>query len=200
MSDKKKPLLSRDTLEIITVALKLMLIALMVTAALAAVNEVTKDKIAAASLKAKQQALEASLPGASFSEVFPPQEGGFGDAVESVYTAKTGGELTAYAVIARTQGFGGEIRLLVLADADTLKILSVTHLSDSETPGIGTKVFAKKFLDRYKGATGGIAFSENPAVGVQAVSGATITSKAVLAGVNEAMEVLKTVKGGGRDE
>lgn len=196
MSEKKKSSSSRDTLEIITVALKLMVIALVVTAALAAVNEVTKDRIAAASLKAKQEALEESLPGATFSEV-PPPEDGFGNAIESVYTAETGGELTAYAVIAKTQGFGGEIRLLVLADADTLKILSVTHLSDSETPGIGTKVFAKKILDSYKGATGNIAFSENPAVGVQAVSGATITSKAVLNGVNEALELLKTVKGGG---
>mgnify|MGYP001176432114 CR=1 FL=1 len=200
MSEKKKGLLSRDTMEIITVALKLMLVSLVVTAALAVVNEVTKDKIAAASLEAKQQALEASLPGASFTELSAPDEGGFGDAVESVYTAESGGTLTAYAAIVKAQGFGGEIRLLVLANADTLKILSVTHLSDSETPGIGTKVFAERILSRYKDMTGGITFSENPAVGVQAVSGATITSKAVLAGVNGAMDVLKTVKGGGAGE
>lgn len=200
MSEKKRPFLSPDTREIITVALKLMFIALVVTAVLAAVNEMTEDKIAAAALEAKQQALETSLPGAAFTELFPSEEGGFGKNIESVYEAKSGGTLAAYAVIVNTPGFGGEIRILVLADADTLKILSVTHLSDSETPGIGTKVFADRILGRYKGMTGGIAFSENPAVGVQAVSGATITSKAVLSGVNEAMAALKTVKGGGAGE
>lgn len=197
MSDKKK---TSANMDILITSLKLMLIAFIVTGILAVVYGITKDKIAAAAQEAQQKALKQSLPGAAFTELMPPQGESFGKNIESIYEAKHGGVLSAYAVIVSGDGFGGEIRLLVLADAETLKIKSVTSISNSETRGIGSKVFSDKTLSRYEGMTGNITFSENPAVGVQAVSGATITSEAVRTGVNNAMEGLKDMKGGGAGE
>lgn len=118
------------------------------------------------------------------------------------------GETVAYAALGTNkQGFGGEIKVLVGLSTEQ-KILAVMVTEHSETPGLGTKVTDRKavksiwaalagkqqeqdvppndFLDAFAGRT--TEDFTDAAVGaspVHAVSGATITSKAVLAAVND---------------
>ena len=66
-------------------------------------------------------------------------------------------------------------------------------MSLSETPGLGSRVQEAAYLDQYKGQSGTLTLGED----VDAIAGATVSSRAVLNGVNRAVEILnRTVKGG----
>ena len=94
------------------------------------------------------------------------------------------------AVESTTQGFGGDLKVLVGFNA-TGNILGYTILSTSETPGLGAKA-DKWFQKNGKGSIIG----KNPAKGmltvskdggeVDAITASTITSRAFLKAVNQA--------------
>lgn len=197
MSDKSK---KTKTSDILITSLKLMAISLVIAGILAAVNEATKDKIAEVERKNQQKILNMSLPGAVFESIDISQFEDFDSSIESIFEAKRGGKPEAYAVIVSCQGFGGEMRLLVVADYASLRVKNVAPVTESETRGIGSKVFEKKILESYQNAAAGIVFSENPAIGVQAVSGATITSEAVREGTNKALFALEQMERSGEYE
>ena len=97
-----------------------------------------------------------------------------------------------YCVELASPGFGGDISMTVGFEADGT-ILGVSIVSLSETPGLGSRVQEAAYLDQYKGQSGTLALGED----VDAIAGATVSSRAVLIGVNRAVEILnRTVKGG----
>ena len=67
-------------------------------------------------------------------------------------------------------------------------LVGVQILSHSETPGLGARVSDASYLGQYAGKSGTLTLGEN----VDAISGATISSRAVLSGVKEAQEILKS--------
>lgn len=122
------------------------------------------------------------------------------------YPAKKDNQLVAIAGEASAKGYGGEIKVMVKIDLDG-KIGLIQVLSHNETPGIGTKVtdrirkksffdfFKKKnndqklipneYLDSYNGKV----LARN--IKVDAVSGATISSRGVLSAVKKIGEVFQ---------
>ena len=89
--------------------------------------------------------------------------------------AGTDGELTAV-----EQGFGGEVTVhLVLNDDRTVQALTID--TPNETAGFGQRTSEAEFTDQFIGKAGPFAYGEN---GVEAISGATVTSNAVLAAIN----------------
>ena len=79
------------------------------------------------------------------------------------------------------------------------KVAGVQILELSETPGLGMRAktdesFLKQFVDKLGGI--GVAKNNPGENEIQALTGATITSKAVTGAVNEALEQYETVKGG----
>jgi Na+-translocating ferredoxin:NAD+ oxidoreductase subunit G len=102
----------------------------------------------------------------------------------TVFPATKGGELFAVAVEGFGKGFHGQIGVMVGVSKEG-KILDIGITSHSETPGIGSKVTETGYTDRYQG------LPAKKGVAVDAISGATYSSKGVVAAVNEAAELVE---------
>ena len=82
--------------------------------------------------------------------------------------------------MASEQGFGGKVTVRVETDLDQV-IKALTVETPDETEGIGKRVSEAAFTDQFIGKTGPFTFGEN---GIEAVSGATVTSTAALKALN----------------
>jgi electron transport complex protein RnfG len=119
--------------------------------------------------------------------------------VLDVYVAKAGGNAAGYAISVAPKGYGGAVQLIVGVD-DKGIVQGIKVGTNNETPGLGKNSEKPKFSDQYKGKTWDSAINvikngtpkDNEIV---AISGSTITSKAVTLGVNQAMAVAKELSG-----
>ena len=186
--------------EISVLTVKLLLICAIVSALLAGVNSITKPIIAENEQKNFEIAMQEVLPEASgFKEVDPgdytPSETGV--TLDSLYRADNGGYVVSTVC---SEGYGGDVSVMVGITKD-LTINQVKIMSMSETPGLGAKASEPEFIGQYDGLSAGITVVKNttPADNqIEAISGATITSKAVTKAVNAALEVAEkaNTKGG----
>ena len=81
------------------------------------------------------------------------------------------------------------------------KVKGIEILSHSETAGLGAKATDSNFKDRFKEKNPYITVVKGETQSpdeVQAITGATITSRAVASGVGEAYNLLQKVKGGNK--
>ena len=84
------------------------------------------------------------------------------------------------ALSATVQGFGGDVTVQVeLNDDGTVKTLTID--TPNETAGLGQRASEAEFTDQFIGKAGPFTYGEN---GIDALSGATITSNAVLEAIN----------------
>ena len=165
---------------ILRLALTLLVITGVVAAALAGVNAITKDAIATNQEKKTQEALTVVLPDAG--ELQKMELTGDTGIVSEVYTD---GE--NYAVKVLPGGFDGEITMRVGISGGQVTGISV--ISHTETPGLGAVAAAQNakgeaFRGQFVGQEGTLAVGDQ----IDAMSGATITSKAVVTGVNAALD------------
>jgi len=168
---------------ILRLSVTLLLITAFVAAALAGVNAITKDKIAAAQKEKTEKAMLAVLPGYDgFTEVtFKGDE-----TVKAVY--RPAGAEDAYVAQVAPMGFGGEILLMVgVKDG---QVTGISVVSQSETAGLGAVAADKtakgeSFRGQFAGKSGTLTVGTD----IEAITGATITSKAVTDGVNAALAV-----------
>ena len=170
-------------------ALTLFVICLIVTALLTGTNLLTKDRIAEQAKITAEESRRVVLPDA---EAF--------EAADGCYKGTSGGETVGYVFETEAKGYGGTVQ--VMTGIDTAgSITGVVILSHGETPGLGANAERASFTDQYKQAApeNGIALVKNkaPAAGeVEALTGATITSRAVTDAVNAAVEQYNAMKGG----
>lgn len=115
--------------------------------------------------------------------------------VSRVYDSEN--NLIGYAAKVAPVGFKAEINTVVGVTTD-LKVIKTVITSMQETAGIGTKINDSAYLDTYMGMGTDIAFGN----GVEAVSGATRSSKAFLSGVKSGLEACEILygKGGAKGE
>lgn len=115
------------------------------------------------------------------------------------YTATQNGKVIAYIVPSESKGYGGTIKLLVAVGPDT-KVIKYTILDAKETPGLGDKASKSPFMDQFAGkASANLKVTKDASNkdDIQAISGATITSRAVTLAVKNAVdEVGNFAKGG----
>lgn len=185
--------------EIVKPTLVLFLVCAVVTGALAYVNEVTAPIIVENEKLVKQEAMISVLPGATaFSAPKTAEQlkkDGFsvGDGIVSLYEAKDVG----YVVEILTQGYGGTINMLVGVDQEK-NIKGVKLVSHEETPGLGAKTASTGFTGQYLGAIPSDGFKVVRGAAradgeIAAVSGATISSRAVTQGVADAAELVSSI-------
>ena len=180
----------REKSDIIKVGLILFLITAVAAMILAFVNSATSPIIAEQEELKMQEAMSEVLPDAdTFTEV-PIELTGDSD-LTKIYETDVG-----YVVFAAPKGYGGEITLAVGIDNE-LKITGLSIISQSETAGLGAKCTEKPWQEQFIGKTENITVSKNGATGnqIDAISSATITSKAVTRGVNEAIYAAKILRG-----
>ena len=187
--------------ETLNLTVKLLIICVVISLLLAVVNRVTEPIIETNNQKSFQSSMGQVLPeAASFTEIdaeklkdFTPTESGV--KVESVYAADGGGYVVSTVC---SEGYGGDIEIMAGIDSE-LKIKQVKIMSLSETPGLGAKAQNTDFITQYNGLGGKISVVKNQTSSgdeIQAISGATITSKAVTKAVNAALEAAEYAKGG----
>lgn len=113
--------------------------------------------------------------------------------VSAIYKAVTGGETVGYVAEVTTNGFGGAINMVVGVDVNGI-VTGVAVTKDTETANLGTKVTrSQSVLDRFIGLGGTITVNSG-ANRFDGVTGATVSSKAVAAGVNTALAAIAASK------
>lgn len=158
---------------------------------LGAVNAVTAPIIAQSELDKQNQALqEIFAEGVEFPEMTVAAEeaapNGDDAVISNAFEAKdASGNTIGIAVKVAPTGFGGAVTLMVGVNQDGT-IAKVQVLGMSETPGLGMKAKEAKFIDQYNGKTGGSIAVNKDGGEIEAITGATITSRAVTRGVNAA--------------
>ena len=163
-------------------AFTLFAITAVVAMCLAAVNGVTEQRIADTKAEKARQAVEAVLPGGGEElKTFEDETG----LVSRVYVSDAG-----YAMEVNPSGFGGPITMMVGVSREG-EVLGVSIVTQTETAGLGAVAAAKTsvgaaFRDQFRGMTGVLAVKKDGG-SVDAITGATITSRAVTEGVNAAL-------------
>lgn len=108
------------------------------------------------------------------------------------------GKPVGLAFIADGGGFQGNIRIMVGLSTDYLKLKGIKVLEQNETPGLGNRIKEPEFEDQFKGLEVKPKIEyikyrkpEKPNQ-IKAITGATISSDAVVKNINNAVEkVLK---------
>ncbi len=168
----------------------LSIIVLVAAALLAGTNILTENKITEQALAKTDTARRNAMPEA---EEFTRLEVESGAAVDDCYLATAGGETVGYTSQITVKGYGGAIELIVGVDKDgAITAISVGGSDFSETAGLGAKVKDEEFTSQFSGLSAPVVLNKD----VDAVSGATISSRAVTNGVNAAAEYIEAVMAG----
>ena len=150
-------------------------ICLVIAVAMAAINLVTAPKIDAANEKAEKEALRIVLEDAvDFEKI----EGEYPDTVTAVYR-DTGD--CGYVAMLSAKGYDSSNPMKIAVSFDTNGHILKCHVisCNGETTGIGTKVSNEDFLNTFTGADSSLS-------GVDTISGATISSSAMIGAVSDA--------------
>jgi len=105
------------------------------------------------------------------------------------YRATLAGRVTAVLLTLDTQGYEGPIRLLVAIDPHG-RLIGSKVLAQRETPGLGDAVARPEWLAQFAGKTLAQRWQWRRDGGdFDQMSGATLSSRAVLLGVQQALQV-----------
>ena len=122
-----------------------------------------------------------------FKVIFPDiQDYNLRDVFYEIYS---GGAITGYAFIAKGQGYGGEISILVGINSN-FTVKKITIIANTETPGLGTKISENFFIDQFAGLTSSEISLAKDGGKIDAVTGATISSQAVVNAVKNQLETI----------
>ena len=177
-------------------------ITLVASAGVGVVNMITVEPIAQAKQAATEAALKEVLP--EFDETVVG-ELSIDELPVVVYTGTKGGEVAGYAVQTMTkQGFGGIVRLMV-GFTPAGEVINVNVLEQSETPGLGTKMAdeGNPLISSIKGQqlaekklVGGKLAVTKDGGDVDALTAATISSRAYVDAINRAWMAYRSVASG----
>ena len=166
----------------------LMIVAVVMSFAIAGVYAVTKDTIEAAALEAQAAARSAVMEDAAAMSELPLEEGSPLDYCFEAYDEA--GNIIGYVGQITVVGFGGEIEVTVGMDAaGTITAISVGGSDFSETSGLGARTREPAFTEQFRGMSGLLVLKQN----IDSVTGASISSGAVVSGVNKALEYMKSL-------
>ena len=146
-------------------------------------DSVTADKIE----YQKEQEIKSML-----QEMFPSMSRyTFEDDIYTLYAEESE---VGYAFLALGKGYGGDIDILVgLEDETTIK--AITIISQSETPGLGSRIAESSFATEFTGVNIDDIILKQDGGQIDAITGATISSRAVIEAVRTtAMEKVKSLK------
>lgn len=174
----------------------LFIISAVVAGILGYVNDITTEPIAQANLKTTQESMSAVLP--DTDEWGETVELNQDDNIIKSYTPglNADGSVKGYAVSVETKGYSSGLKLMFGIDANssddngtdegTLTGLSIMDNSN-ETPGLGAESSKPEFYEQYAGKKGTLSVKKGGGAGdseINAITGATVTSKAVTEAAN----------------
>jgi Na+-translocating ferredoxin:NAD+ oxidoreductase subunit G len=163
---------------ILRITLNLAVASLLAGVVVAGAHALTQPRIELNRKAQSEETMRRLVPAAS--EFIPAAGGNF--------EARSAKGLEGYVLPAQGRGYGGTIKILA-AEAPDGSLLGFEILSHNETPGLGDRATEASFRDRFKGRSrGNLAITTTGEAGkIDALSGATITSRAVAAALDEAL-------------
>lgn len=181
--------------EIFVPTISLFLICVVVAIALSLTNSFTKDKIKENEQQTKEESMKTVCSEAkTFNEI---DEGSIYEGLDD------SGNVVGYAISTSANGYGGQINVMTGFTKDG-KISAIdVFYNDDETPGLGKNTSEESFTNQFKGkdAKGDLIVSKdysNEGQQVDAVTSATISSRAVVKAVNEACTLYQSLEKGGQ--
>lgn len=173
-----------ETLQMILV---LVVVSIISAAALTVVYEETQPIIQKNKMNALEQALHEVLPNAEqFEETsFDVSETN----LVQIYKGLAGNRVVGYVFVSKTHGFSDYIKILI--GTNTQQITNVKVIEHAETPGLGSRITEDSFLSQFKNRD--INYQE-----FDAITGATISSSAVIDAVTEAESFIKKLQEQGK--
>ena len=195
---KTKEKVDMDPKYIIKLTVTLFLTCVVVAGVLGWVNSITKDRIAEITWNKTVAAMQKVIEADEFSDPLELSDtmtsaaSAQGGTLDAVYEARSGGQVVGYAVSVSASGSQGTISMMVGVDTEGA-VTGVSIINNSETSGIGSKVMnneqlsnGTRVLDQFIGksaADGTLTVGTN----VDAITGATVSTKGVTTGVNTAL-------------
>ena len=205
-NEVKKEKVQMDPKYIAELTVKLFATCVIVAGLLGVVNMVTAPNIAAINKAKTEAAMKAVVVDADNSyfsdalEISPEMAAAAaaaGGTVTEFYEVNDGVVAVGSAMKIVSSGSQGSIEMMVGLDLEG-NVTGVSIVKHSETAGIGTKVMENEpnaagtpFLDQFKGMSGSVEVGSN----VTAITGATVSSKGVTAGVNAAIAAVNSIIG-----
>ena len=177
----------------LNMVLTLTIVSVVAAVALGFVYKVTKAPIEKALLDKQMKAVEAVISGYDNNPVGEKYQVAFEGGKDSmeVYPAKLDGELVGMAVKTKSpKGYSGDIWLMVGFQKDG-KISNIVVTEHLETPGLGSKMTGEKFISQFVGKDPGKSDLKVKKDGgdIDAISGATISSRAFSEAVLNAYKI-----------
>lgn len=175
-------------------ALILFLIAAIVTSLLSLVHAVTLEPIAEQAKRTQEKTMREVLPQATeFGElsIRSPEN------VVAAFAGRADGERIGYVIELAPEGYSGKINMMVGISTVDNVITGMRVLKHTETPGLGALATKEKFYSQYDNrplspitvVKAGAREGE-----IDAMTSATITTKAITDAVNEAIEFVKVLE------
>jgi Na+-translocating ferredoxin:NAD+ oxidoreductase subunit G len=164
---------------------------------LAALREGTQERIEIQTLEfVKGPAIRSVLQGSSNDPLASRFQIKDGEALRTFFVGVFDGQPTVLALESSAKGFKGDMGMMVALDVRQNKLVGVAVTTHAETAGLGAKAQTDpKFVGQFKGAS----IAAPPKVtqdggSINAISGATITSRAVCGGVANALTAYEKLK------
>ena len=159
------------------------------TALVAGAHNYTKniiaDRAAAQILEGYKQVLPAA--GKLSKETGPTNS-----PIKEICRSTQGDKINGYIYTVAPKGYAGEVTIMVGIENPSMKITGVKILSQQETPGLGAKCTEPEFLNQFtdKDLHKNLIVSKNAknSQEIQAITASTITSRAVVSGINAVSE------------
>ena len=184
--------------EMISMVVVLTLLSVFSGGSLAYLRDITKDRIEKQQLKfVKGPAVMSVLTNTSNNPVetyFKLNEGTKEE--RTVFVGMVDGKPKYVAFEGSVKGYGGNIGLMIGVDLQTDRIIGVGITTHAETPGMGARAKTDPaFTDQFKGKPFTESFKvKNDGGQIDALSGATVTSRGVALGVTQAGALYKELK------
>ncbi|MBN1903925.1 MAG: RnfABCDGE type electron transport complex subunit G [Deltaproteobacteria bacterium] len=165
--------------------------------ALATVRNLTGERIEIQQLTyVKGPALKEILAGSSNDPITDRFKVPDGKKQIDVFTGVFEGKKNTVAFEVSGKGYGGNIGIMVAFNIEKDELAGIGVTTHSETPGLGARAKTEpSFRAQFKGVSINKPVKVRPEGGdIDALSGATVTSKGVCAGVNDSIEIYKRLK------
>lgn len=195
---KTKEAINMDPKYLMKLTLTLLITCVIVAGLLGLVNNVTEGPIADINKAATEKAMSAVVadPSSTFSDPLTITDAmtaaatQFSTTVDSVYEVDSNGSPAGYAIKMIASGSQGNIEMMVGVDTDGA-VTGVSIVKNQETSGIGSKVMNNEngVLDQFVGMSHADGNVLVVGTNVDAITGATVSTRGVTSGVNGALAV-----------
>ena len=176
---------------VLRITFVLLAISVIVASLLALVYRITEPEIAEANERKSQEAIMQVLPGGYEEEIVDFADGS--GIVSRVYVGPNG-----YAIETTPMGFDNTITMMVGVSMEG-KVMGIAIVSHTESAGLGAVAAGKNakgeaFRNQFIGVSGAVSVNKDGGE-IDAITSATITSRAVCTGVNAALDCVKGLGG-----